>query len=305
MNNNLIIILLAAHLVVSLIYFAVNLKFKGSQDSLYKFFIIFFLPGAGLLFFIVSAILNKVPDRSDSIVESYLKYIGGQKHIYYEEALDFEKEINTVPMDDSLHFSDNKNKRAYLIYILKKDFTGHIKGLQKAIKSRDSETSHYAASALMEIKKQFEALLTSSYDKYKNNKDGTPAIQEYANTLKKYLKSGLADKIDYYNYMEKYSAALSELLSVHITSETYFVDKINCDIELRDYKSAQDFCEKFCRHFPNSEKPYLSLMKLYYLSRDMKSFANVPKTLKDKKIGLTEYGESVIRYWEGSKSGVY
>jgi hypothetical protein len=305
MNNNQIILLVIIHSMICLIYFAVNLKFRGLQDSFYKLFIIFFLPAAGLLFFIVSAILNKIPNRSDSIVDSYLKYIREKKHIYYEEAVDFEKEINTVPLEDSLNFSDNKSKRAYLIYILKKNFASHIKGLQKAIKSQDTETSHYAASALMEIKKQFEILLAKTCEKYKNNKDDISAIQEYVSTLKKYLKSGLADKVDYNNYLEKYSVILSELLSRHITNEVYFVDKINCDIELRDYKSAENFGKKFFEYFPNSEKPYLALMKFYYLSRDIKSFANVSKVLKNKKIGLTEYGESVIKFWEGSKADVH
>ncbi len=305
MNDNQIILLAIIHSMICLIYFAVNLKFRGLQDSFYKFFVIFFLPVAGLLFFIVSAILNKIPNRSDSIVDSYLKYIREQKHIYYEEAMDFEKEINTVPMEDSLNFSDNKGKRAYLIYILKKDFASHIKGLQKAIKSQDTETSHYAASALMEIKKQFEILLANTYEKYKNNKDDISVIQEYTSTLKKYLKSGLADKVDYYNYLEKYSVVLSELLSRHVTNEVYFVDKINCDIELRDDKSAEDFGKRFFEYFPNSEKPYLALMKFYYLSRDIESFANVSKVLKNKKIGLTEYGESVVKFWEGSKADVH
>jgi hypothetical protein len=305
MNNNQVILLVIIHSTICLIYFAVNLKFKGLQDSFYKFFIIFFLPVFGLLFFTVSTILSKIPNRSDSIVDSYLKYIREKKHIYYEEAMDFEKEINTVPLEDSLNFSDNKSKRAYLIYILKKDFASHIKGLQRAIKSRDTETSHYAASALVEIKKQFEILLANAYENYKNNQDDISVIQEYIDTLKKYLKSGLADKVDYYNYLEKYSAILSELLLRRITNESYFVDKINCDIELGDYKSAEDFGKRFFEYFPNSEKPYLALMKFYYLSRDIKSFANVSKVLKNKKIGLTEYGESVIKFWEGSKADVH
>jgi hypothetical protein len=304
MNNNQVILFVIIHSVICLIYFAVNLKFKGLQDSFYKLFIIFFLPIAGLLFFIVSAILSKIPNRSDSIVDSYLKYIREKKHIYYEEVIDFEKEMNTVPLEDSLNFSNNKSKRAYLIYILKKDFASHIKGLQKAIKSQDTETSHYAASALVEIKKQFEILLASAHENYKNNMDDIIAIQEYVNTLKKYLKSGLADKVDYYDYLEKYSAVLSKLLSRHVTNEAYFVDKINCDMELKDYKSAEDFGKRFFKYFPNSEKPYLALMKFYYLSHDLKSFANVSKVLKNKKIGLTEYGESVIKFWEGSKADV-
>ena len=305
MNDNQIILLAIIHSMICLIYFAVNLKFKGLQDSLYKLFIIFFLPAAGLLFFIISAILSKIPNRSDSIVDSYLKYIREKKHIYYEEIVDFEKEINTVPLEDSLNFSDNKGKRAYLIYILKKDFTSHIKGLQKAIKSQDTETSHYAAAALMEIKKQFEILLAKAGEKYKNNKDDISAMQEYVNILKKYLKSNLADKVDRFNYLEKYSDILSEILSRHVTNEVYFVDKINCDIELGDYESAEDFSKRFFEYFPNSEKPYLALMKFYYLSRDTKSFANVSKVLKKKKIGLTEYGESVVKFWEGSKADVH
>jgi hypothetical protein len=305
MNNNQIILLIIAHSVICLIYFAVNLKFKSLQDSFYKFFIIFFLPGAGLIFLIFLAILNKIPSRSDSIVDSYLEHIRGQKHVHYEEAVDFENEMNTVPFEDSLNFSNNKSKRAYLIYILKKNFVSHVKGLQKAIKSQDTETSHYAASALMEIKKQFEILLANSYEKYKNNRDNVSAIQEYANTLKKYLKSGLADKVDYYNYLEKYSAALSELLSRHLTNEDYFVDKINSDLELRDYKGAEDYTERFFKNFPNSEKPYLALMKFYYLNRDNKSFLNMLKVLKNKKIGLTEYGESVIKFWEGSRTDAH
>jgi tetratricopeptide (TPR) repeat protein len=304
MNNNLVILLITIHSIISLIYFAVNIKFKGLQDSFYKLFIVFFLPVAGLLFFAISAILNRIPNRSDSIVDSYLKYIREKKHIYYEEVIDFEKEINTVPLEDSLNFSDNKSKRAYLIYILKKDFASHIKGLQRALKSRDTETSHYAASALVEIKKQFEILLINSYENYKNNKDDVSLVQEYVNTLKKYLKSGLTDKVDYYNYLEKYSFVLADLLSRHITNETYFMDKINCDLELGDYKSAEDFSKRFFEYFPNSEKPYLALLKLYYLSRDVKSFINVSKVLKSKKIGLTEYGESVIKFWEGNRTDV-
>ena len=304
MNNNLVILLVIIHSGISLIYFAVNIKFKGLQDSFYKLFLIFFLPVIGLLFFIVSSILNKIPNRSDSIVDSYIKYIKGQKHIYYEEAMNFEKEMNTVPMEDSLNFSDNKSKRAYLIYILKKDFASHVKGLQKALKSQDTETSHYAASAIMEIKKQFEILLSNAFEKYRSDKNNISIVQEYVSALKKYLKSGLADKMDYYNYLEKYSAALSGLLSRHVTNEDYFMDKINSDMELHDYKSAESFCRIFFKHFPNSEKPYLAMLKLYYLSHDFKSFTKVSRVLKSKKIGLTEYGESVIKFWEGSKTDV-
>ncbi|MDD5659919.1 MAG: hypothetical protein PHR39_07950 [Actinomycetota bacterium] len=299
MNSIQIEILAILHILICLSYFAINVRFKGLQNSFYKLAIILFLPVAGILFFIVSAIFEAFGNKSDSMVESYLKYVKDDKHIYYEEAIDFEKEINTIPIADSLEFSSNKNKRAYLIYILKRDFSKHIKGLQKAIKSSDTETSHYAASALMEIKKQFEIAISSAREKYESNKENIAFMKEYLEILKKYLKSGLADKIDYGNYLQKYSSVLAEFLKQDKASESYFIDKINCEIELLDSKSALEYCDIFFNSFPDSEKPYLMLLKIYYTSNKPELFGEVLKTLKKRKLSLTDYGEAVIKFWEG------
>lgn len=298
MNSFQIFLLAMIHVLICLTYFTLNIRFKGLQDSFYKLFIIFFLPVAGILFFIISGILAKMKNKSDSMIESYLKYTKEQKHIYYEEAVDFEKEINTIPMGDSLEFSDNKSKRAYLIYILKKDFSRHVKGLQKAIKSGDTETSHYAASALMEIKKQSEIIIANANEKYEKDKDNIDVIEEYADILKKYLKGGLADKIDYGNYLQKYSTVLKEILLRNKTNELCFTEKINCDIELLDSESALQSCDVFFTSFPNSEKPYLSLLKLYYMSGEAELFKKILKSFMKRKIGRTDYGESIIKFWE-------
>jgi hypothetical protein len=268
-------------------------------------FVIFFLPVAGILFFIISGILARIHNKSDSMIESYIKYTKDQKHIYYEESIDFEKEINTIPIDDSLEFSSNKSKRAYLIYILKKDFSRHVKGLQKAIKSPDTETSHYAASALMEIKKQAEIIIVNAGEKYEQNKNNIAVIEEYADILKKYLKSGLADKIDYENYLQKYSILLADLLLINKTNELFFTEKINCDIELLDSESALQYCDDFFSNFPNSEKPYLSLLKLYYMSGEAELFKNTLKGFMKRKIGRTDYGESIIKFWEDQGLNVH
>ena len=291
---------LIIHSLICLIFFAVNLKISGFQDSIYKVIVVFFLPVFGILFFIISGILNKSVKRSEYALEDYLKYIHDKSHIYHEEAIDFEKEINTVPLQDTLEFQDNKGKRAYLIYILKKDFSRYIKGLKKAIKSKDSETSHYAAAALMEIKKQFELLIQSLSEKYYNDRANLNYQLEYADVLKKYLRSEVADRIDYYEYLSKYSEVLEKLLLSHKTVEQYFTDKISADIELGDYESALKFCKLFLEQFPNSDKPYLSFMKLFYIVKDYKFFKKILNEFKKKKISMTEQGEKIVKFWEVS-----
>ena len=122
MNINILLVLLAIHILICLVFFIVNIPKNGFQDSLYKLILVFLLPVFGFLFLMISAVIRKTVKKSGEELEVFLKSVSGGKYIYHEEAIDFEKEINTIPLEDSLEFSDNKTKRAYLIYILKKDF---------------------------------------------------------------------------------------------------------------------------------------------------------------------------------------
>jgi len=270
----------------------------GLQESIYRFVIVFLLPVFGFLYFFIDMITNRFAKGSDSIVKSYLDYIKDKNRVDYIEGIDFEKEINIVPPEDSLIFNEDKIKRSYLIHILKKDFVSHIKGLKKALENDDTETSHYAAAALMEIKNQFELMIQSASEKYERNKGDVSILQEYTSILKKYLNSDVPDKVDYYRYLREYSIVLEKLLSKHKTSEVYFTDKISCDIELRDYDSAGEFCQRFLNYFPNSEKPYLALMKLKYFTHNYKSFAEVLSNLKETNFVLSNQAKNIINFWE-------
>jgi tetratricopeptide (TPR) repeat protein len=270
----------------------------GVQESIYRFIIVFLLPVFGFVYFFIDMITNKFAKGSDSILKSYLDYIKEKNRVDYIEGIDFEKEINVVPMEDSLIFNENKTKRSYLIHILKKGFASHVKGLKKALVNDDTETSHYAAAALMEIKNQFELMIQSASEKYERNKGDVSVLQEYVSILKKYLNSSIPDKVDYYRYLKEYSIILEKLLSKHKTSEVYFTDKISCDIKLGDYDSAGEFCKRFLSYFPNSEKPYLALMKLKYFTHNYKAFTAVLNNLKKADFNLSERAKSIINFCE-------
>ena len=319
MDINSLLALLVIHTLVCLIFFIINIKKNGLQDSIYKFAVVFLMPVFGFLFFLISAIIRRTVKKSREELEDFLKSVHGGKHIHHEEAIDFEKEINIVPMGDSLEFSDNKTKRAYLIYILKKDFTGHVRSLKKAIKSDDSETSHYAAAALMEIRKEFEIMLQNAEEKYSKAKKAaigiesvngnTPttredlyaAAEEYALVLRKYLKSKIADRVDYYDYMSRYSDILEFLIDGDRSKPSNFMDKISIDIELDDLQRAFDYCKLFAKHYPENENAYLAFLKLFYITKDYRSFKKVISIIKDKKIAMSEKSLNKLAYWEGSQ----
>lgn len=301
MSNQLLLALLAGHIFICLVFFGINIGFNGLQDSIYKLIIVFFMPGLSLLFFILSAIINKFIRRKNGELESYLRAIHKHDHIYQEEAIDFEKEINTVPLNDMLLRSGSRQKRKYLIYILKKDFAGHIKGLKRALKSDDSETSHYAAAALMEIKRQFESMIQNAEEDYRAGIKDSQSLKVYIMALKKYLASGLADNVDFYDFQDKYALALEEYISKYEAPEEYYSEKISSEILLGDYESAAQYCNLFKAKFPESEKPYISCLKLNYKLKDSQEFEKLLSEIQNKNLAVSGELAVITSYWEREK----
>ncbi len=301
MSNQLLLILLAFHVLICLLFFGINIAANGLQDSIYKLIIIFFMPVLGLAFFMMSAIIHKTIKRKEGELEDYLKTLHSYEHVYQEESIDFEREINTVPLRDMLQVDDASQKRDYLIYILKKDFSGHINGLQHALKSDDSETSHYASAALMEIKSQFESMIQNAEENYRHDSKNQDVLKEYIAVLKKYLISKLADSIDYYDFQDKYAHALAALIENFEAEKGDYTEKISADIFLDDYESAARCCSFFIEKYPDSEEPYIAYLKLNYALNDFEAFSNTISELRMKKITISDELEDMVGYWERSK----
>ncbi|MEE8324593.1 MAG: hypothetical protein V3R31_02960 [Candidatus Humimicrobiaceae bacterium] len=286
------------HLLISLIYFAFILRKNTLQQSIFRFLIVFLLPVLGLLFFVISGIFNRVFKEKQNVEESYQKYIKDQEQVDYIEDIDFKREMNTIPISDSLTMGSQQERRAFLVELLKKDYTRYIKVLQKAVENEDSETSHYAGAALMEIRKQFEIMLRNSNKAYEENKKDTFAIKEYIDAIKKYLNSGLPDNIDKQEFRITLSYLLEKYLEKDHTAKQYYIDKINTDLELENIKEVEDYTKRFCNHFPSEEEPYFMLLKYFYSINNYKSILKVVKLIKKRFSSLNENNKKIFKYWE-------
>ena len=73
------------HLLISLAYFAFILCRKTLQQSMFRFTMVFLLPVLGLLFFIISGLLDRVFREKQNVEESYQKYIKDLSLIHISE----------------------------------------------------------------------------------------------------------------------------------------------------------------------------------------------------------------------------
>lgn len=287
------------HLGISLAFLIFTIRPRGLQEAMFRFMIVFFLPVAGLIYLIVTSLVNKTIKSSDKNVKEYIDYIEDLTHIHYVKDIDFEQEINIIPAQDSLNFNEDKTRRSYIIYILKRGFIKHVESLKKALGNEDSETAHYAAAALMEIKNQFDELLASLSRKYSADSDAIETLEEYVGVLKKYINSGLLEKTSYDGYLRLYSKLLGELLSLYKGKRSYFADKIDADIGLKNFKEAREYCSQFEKSFPNEADPLLASMKLNYAIADHENLFSDIQKLRRSNLPLGPREKDIVSFWEG------
>lgn len=283
------------HFIISLICFGISIKDK--QKALLNFIMVFTLPVLGILFLVIIKVLEKIQSDSEQELKSYQLYIKNKQQILELKKVDYVKEINVISLEEALLVSENKIKRNLLIDVFKNDYKISVKALKKALQDEDSETSHYAASGIMRLKKEFELKISEYRVEYEKNKSDKGLIKSYLILLKNYLNSDLLDQNNYNKYLKEYSHILGKVVFISDLGKEFFEDKISAEITLGNLNKAKDFCDKYYKKFPNIEGPYLMYMKLYYYLKDNNSMKYILAKLRNSNIVLTKRGLDMVRFW--------
>lgn len=269
---------------------------KNRQEGIYRLCVILFLPVLGYLLFVLLWFKKAYLGGCNNA--EYLKPDGGDAEIVREGIKSPEglRALSLVPIEEALLLNDNSIKRKLLLDILKGDIVKNAALLKLSLGNEDTETSHYAATGIVEIKRMLLQEVQECDSKYESMKN-TAELVSYAYALKNYHGCGLLDETEGRKAKAIYHGVLKELLKVHSQEAEFFTDIINYEIEAGNFKLAGEYCKKFMAAFEQDEKPYLMYMKLYYRSRDRKGFEGMLRALKSSTISLSHNAWSIIKFW--------
>lgn len=212
---------------------------------------------------------------------------------------DAEREMNIVPLEEALLVNDFAIRRKAMIDVLKQDSLEYLGVLQTAVGNEDTETSHYAASAIMEVKRQLMLKLQQFEVRYEKEKDDPFLLRAYADVLKSYMRSGFLDERTEMKYRYTYSAVLERLIELAPESAEAYPDKIDTDLKLGEYISAERSALLYLRQFPDREDAYIRLMKVYFTVRSFDKLNRTLEQLKHSPVRLSHEGLTIVRFWSG------
>ncbi|WP_042356150.1 hypothetical protein [Bacillus rubiinfantis] len=283
---------LLLYYLLCIVYLLIQFR-KSRKHFIIQAAILPFCPFIG--FVMIYYMYKNKQKQNQKLSEEFIKIEKGEAD--FLQRVDIEKETNIVPMKDALLLNDNQTKRKMLLDMLKNDTFIHMGILQSALENDDTETSHYAATAIQDIKsKLLNAIQSLEYETEKQP-DNVKLLISYAQVIKEYINTGFIDERTKRQYYYQFSHILERIIEKEPQEKSFYLEKINCDFQLREMEHAETDCQNFLQQFPDDEDAYFMTMKLYYLLSDQMNFNHALEKLRQSSVRLTPQGLNKIRFW--------
>lgn len=278
---------------------------KGDSPSQYRqpnYVLLLFVPIVGVVLNMISdwhARTEKMDTDGRQVLDRNFQIAQGVNVV---SPIQIEKEINIVPLAESLTLSPVKQRRRLLLDLLKSKDDYPATLLVEAVNNEDTETAHYAASAIVEIKRDLLIKLREYELLYKASPTETAVLFEYAKVLKQYMESGFLNAATIRQYEERFCALLDEFLHLRTDVEEVFIQKIHVELELNRVEEAKTTAAQLLSAFPQSEKAYMAMMKVHYQSQQYDQLTALLQTITELQIPLSNETIRLTRYWlKGAK----
>ncbi|MCR8657590.1 hypothetical protein [Paenibacillus endoradicis] len=285
------------YLVVSFVLI-VFLNVKSIRNITTKFVIVALLPGVAWLLPIMwpnAFIRNSGKEFSDYVFRQQQEHTIKRIGIYKQ--LEKKKELNVIPIEDALVVSQHHDRRQVMIDVLKQDAINYIEILQQAVSNEDTETSHYAVSAIMEVKRKLLLSLEELSVKYENDFSDKTITLAYVEVLRKFLKSGFLDVRTMRKYQFTYLSVIQRVLTLEEKEEWLYQEKIDMELLLELYGDAEQTGQQYLEHFPDSEQAFLSLLKVYFSTKSKVKLQSTLEQLKKAPVRLSNHAITMVRFW--------
>lgn len=284
-------LLLISHLLVSLTTGLIGKGKINKQQRFCNVIIALCLPVGGYITVFILSTSNKY--KHTRKIEEDIEI--EKEIILFTDRVNKERDTNVVPLEETLLINDTKTKRQQLLHALKKDTIDYIDMLSMAVKDEDVETSHYAASAISEIKRNLDLKLQALSVQYEDNKKDKQVQEDYIKVLENYLNTNLLDSFEEKKLLNIYMDVLNNLIN-ELPSESNYNKIIDALFKLRDMSKAEKYCTEYLLKY-NSEEAYLAKLKFYYLIKDKNKFNDLFNELLSSSVNLSNKGLNIIRFW--------
>lgn len=272
-----------------------EVQHDNRRTYLLRFIVMVLCPVVGILFFVFSYVLFRLPLWLQPNLEDV---VFSKERVKTQIRADEERERNIVPLEEAVFLNENKDLRMVMMNTLRGDFQNSLGAFVLALNSKDSEASHYAASVLSGELNDFRS---NAQKMYRAIASEGPNQTEYEIQLLDYmdkvLKQRVFTELEQRKLVEMQESAAQSLYvkdSVLLT-EKHYEDLCLRLLELEEYKKAETWCLRLAEQYPDCLSAYTCRLKLYFSLKNREAFFSTLSALKESEIVIDRETLELVR----------
>lgn len=297
-TTGLLVFILLLNLLIALFYL-IRMVHKSPEERKRFFLEALFMvlcPIVGILFLFICFLNEHFYFKFRRVDD--ISFFGKEKKSIYI-APDWETESNIVPLEEALLISGKENKRKELLHILKTDYSKSLASVIKALEDPDSETSHYAASILMQEKSEIQMYIQELQGACRDNKDEPEVYEIFMNYLREILQLNIFSETEQKNYLYQLNSLTEEVeekWSAFIT-DSQILELGKMLIQRKDYQKAEQWLNILGQRSTDTLEYYEMQLRFYYGTRQKHQFFTALEKMKHSNISLTKEMLELVRYF--------
>lgn len=296
-NANLVVFwILLANTVIAVVYMLVMWPRKRSVYVLQRGDIMLLCPVVSPLCFLLGYIFNARKSKEDV---DYDNLSIDKTRKQFLQPVDKDREMETLPLGEVLSASSTRDRRRAMLNVLRRDRRDTLSLVRQAAENDDTETSHYAATALMDSFGRFTVELNDLQIAYNKDRANLQANQDLLDAVLRILNSGGLLKVEEDRYRYMLIGLIQNLNLNHpeaITPE-YYTAMVHALNEVAHMQEAEEWAYLSLERQPDVEGSYLNVMYINYVLGRSDEFEATLKQLTSSSVALSEEGLRIVRFW--------
>jgi hypothetical protein len=288
------LVVLIFHILLTIAY-AVFIRSGKSHLRKEQILLIFFIPIFGPVTAIVIEALNIWNKQASRPVELEPLSLGDD--ILWVTLKSFHENGDIVPLEEAILINDVKVRRRFMLETLYTDPLKYLDILNIAKYNDDVETSHYATTTISKAQKDFQLSIQKLAVAVENSPDDSSVLDEYIDTLEKYIDSGLLEVHLLKNLRIVYSKVLDQKLEKSKSDRNIIIKKLRNCIELGEFNSAFEIGDYLVLSWPTDERSWIESIRVCVNGRDGSKLQEIVSNMRIQKINWTRDGKEQVKIW--------
>lgn len=205
----------------------------------------------------------------------------------------------TVPLEEAMVVNDEKVRRKLIVDVLNHDPRHHIDLLKKASMTDDTELSHFATTAMMNIQSDYEEKIAKIEAALEDEPKDPVLLRAYRRELSAYIGSGLVSGIIRKIYCDKLAEVLSRLVQIYPERRHYRLQWIRIRIESDQLEGVEEDLSYALKKWPDYVPFYRQYVALAQHKKDGELLERVLEQVEKNGAFLSRKDREWYAFWKG------